>query len=44
MINVNDMMYVDFDEFDFNKIEILFYFDNFEFNNIIYYFLGYYFF
>lgn len=41
MINVNDIMYVDFDIINFNKIQILFYFDNLEFNNIIYCILGY---
>lgn len=33
MTNVNDMMYVDFDELDSNKTETLLHFDNSEFNN-----------
>lgn len=33
MTNVNDMMYVDFDELDSNKTQTLPHFDNSEFNN-----------
>lgn len=44
MTNVNDMMYVDFDELDSNKTETLPHFDNSEFNNTTHRPSGYHFF
>lgn len=44
MTNVNDMMYVDFDELDSNKTETLPHFDNSEFNNTTHHPSGYHFF
>lgn len=44
MTNVNDMMYVDFDELDSNKTETLLHFDNSEFNNTTHRPSGYHFF
>lgn len=44
MTNVNDMMYVDFNELDSNKTETLPHFDNSEFNNTTHRPSGYHFF
>lgn len=44
MTNVNDMMYVDFDELDSNKTETLLHFDILEFNNTTHRPSGYHFF